>query len=604
MSQAPPVPLEAARLDALRKLDLLDTPPNEAFDRITRMAAQLFGLPIAAVSLTDVDRQWFKSRVGIEHCSIPRANAPCAEVTDTRSMLVIPDLEAHPGYRGSGLVADGVRFYAGAPLLTRDGYCLGALYVVGSAPRTISAAERTGLADLAAMVMAQIELQHAIGRIDPVSGIPNRNQFVDDLRDLALERPAGEARLAALVNLATPEQVSSAVRAMGAGFVDDIVCEAARMLRSALGPARKLYHVAPAQFAFLAEPGADLARFCDWLAAWIALRADSTTARFVTTATVGVCPFATGQADPFDLLRAMYSAAHDAIEGSHRVRVFSAEQNAVFMRRFRIANEFGAALGDDSQLRLVFQPKIELATGRCIGAEALLRWRHPTLGEVSPGEFIPVIEQTSLARAATRWVLERALRQLASWHRAGLALQLAVNVSAVNLLEPDFCEHVLSRLRAHDLAPGALAIEITESALMSKRALAATTLEGLAAGGVQLAIDDFGTGYSSLAYLQSVPAKVVKIDQSFIRDLDQDERKRALVATMIKLSHDLGQLVVAEGVETAPVAQFLASAGCDQVQGYLYARPQAPEQFEAWICAEWTLARPRGTRRGQALACA
>jgi EAL domain-containing protein (putative c-di-GMP-specific phosphodiesterase class I)/GGDEF domain-containing protein len=604
MSHPSPAQLEAARLDALRKLDLLDTPPNEAFDRITRMAAQLFGLPVAAVSLTDVDRQWFKSRVGVERCSIPRDKAPCGEVANTARMLVIPDLLADACYRDSNLAASGVRFYAGAPLLTRDGYCLGAMCVLGTEPRTISDAERTSLADLASMVMAQIELQHAIGRVDPVSGIPNRNQFVDDLLDLALERPAGEARLAALVNLATPEQFSSGVRAMGAGFVDDIVCEAARMLRSALGPTRRLYHVAPTQFAFLAEPGADLARFCDWLGAWVALRADSTTARFVTTATVGVSPFATGQADPFDLLRDMYSAAHDAIEGAHRVRVFSAEQNAVFMRRFRVANEFGAALEDDSQLRLVFQPKIELATGRCIGAEALLRWRHPALGEVSPGEFIPVIEQTSLARAATRWVLERALRQLSSWQRAGLALQLAVNVSAVNLLEPDFCDHVLARLRAHGLAPGALAIEITESALMSNRTLAAATLEGLAAAGVQLAIDDFGTGYSSLAYLQSMPAKVLKIDQSFIRDVDTDERKRALVATMIKLSHDLGQVVVAEGVETAPVAQFLASAGCDQVQGYLYARPLAPQQFEEWVCAESTLARPRGAMRAEALACA
>ena len=597
MSQLPPAQLEAARLDALCKLDLLDTPPTEAFDRITRMAAQLFDVPIAAVSLTDVDRQWFKSRVGIEHCSIPREKAPCGEVADTARMLVIPDLDLDPCYRTSNLAASGVRFYAGAPLMTRDGYCLGAMCVLGTEPRTISETECTGLADLASMVMAQIELQHAIGRIDPVSGLPNRNQFVDDLLDLAIEGPGDDTRLAALVNLATPEQISSAVRAMGAGFIDDIVCEAARMLRAALGPARKLYHVAPTQFAFLAEPGADLARFCDWLSSWIALRLETTTARFVTTATVGVAPFAIGRADPLELLRDMYSASHDAIEGSHRVRVFSAEQNAAFLRRFRVTNEFGAALADDSQLRLVFQPKIELGTGRCIGAEALLRWRHPVLGEVSPAEFIPVVEQTSLARATTRWVLERALRQLAAWRSAGLALQVAINVSAVNLLEPDFCDHVLARLRAYDLAPGALAIEITESALMSNRTLAAATLEGLAAGGVQLAIDDFGTGYSSLAYLQSVPAKVVKIDQSFIRDLDRDERKRALVATMIKLAHDLGQLVVAEGVETAPVAHFLGGAGCDQVQGYLYARPLAPEQFEEWICAEWTLKRPRGARQ-------
>ena len=597
MSQASPAQLEAARLDALRKLDLLDTPPSEAFDRITRMAAQLFNLPVAAVSLTDVDRQWFKSRVGVEHCAIPREKAPCGEVATTARTLVIPDLLRDDGYRDSHLAASGVRFYAGAPLMTRDGYCLGAMCVLGTEPRTISETERTGLADLASMVMAQIELQHALGRVDPVSSLPNRNQFVDDLLDLAIERPEGEARLAALVNLATPEQISSAVRAMGAGFIDDIVREAARMLRAALGPARKLYHVAPTQFVFLAEPGADVARFCEWLAGWIALRVETTTARFVTTATVGVVPFSTGHADPLDLLRDMYSASHDAIEGSHRVRVFSAEQNAVFLRRFRVANEFGAALADDSQLRLVFQPKIELGTGRCIGAEALLRWRHPVLGEISPGEFIPVIEQTSLARAATRWVLERALRQLAAWRRAGLTLQVAINVSAVNLLEADFCEHVLARLHAWEVPPAALAIEITESALMSNRTLAASTLEALAASGIQLAIDDFGTGYSSLAYLQSVPAKVVKIDQSFIRDLDTDERKRALVATMIKLAHELGQLVVAEGVETAPVAHVLASAGCDQVQGYLYAKPLAPQQFEEWICAEWTLARPRTARQ-------
>ena len=597
MSQHPPAQLEAARLDALRKLDLLDTPSNEAFDRITRMAAQLFGLPIAAVSLTDVDRQWFKSRVGVATDRMPRHDAPCAEVTLTNQMLVIGDLRASAAYRDSTLAGTGARFYAGAPLMTRDGYCLGSMCVVGVEPRAISAQERTGLADLAAMVMAQIELQHAIGRIDPVSGIPNRHQFVDDLADLAIDRPGGEARLAALVNLASPGQMSSAVRALGSGVMDDIVCEAARMLRAALGPTRRLYHVAPFQFAFLAEPGADLARFCEWLGAWIALRADRTGARFVTTATAGVAPFATGHVDPAELLRDMYSAAHDAIDGSHRVRVFSAEQNAAFLRSFRVANDFGAALEDDSQLRLVFQPKIELTTGRCVGAEALLRWLHPTLGEISPGEFIPVIEQTSLARATTRWVLERALRQLSTWQRAGLVTQLAVNVSAVNLLEPDFCAHVLARLRAHGLAPDALAIEITESALMSNRALAAATLEALTAGGVQLAIDDFGTGYSSLAYLQSVPAQVIKIDQSFVTDLDTDERKRALVATMIKLSHDLGQLVVAEGVETAPVASFLAGAGCDQVQGYLYARPMAPQDFEEWICAEWTLARPRGARQ-------
>ena len=595
---------EAERLDALRKLELLDTPPSEAFDRITRMAAQLFKLPVAAVSLTDADRQWFKSRVGVEHTAIPRDNAPCAKVADNGDMLVVPDMRNDECFHDSHLARSGVRFYAGAPLMTRDGYCLGAMCVLGTEPRTITAAEREGLADLAAMVMAQIELQHAIGRIDPASGLPNRSQFIEDMSDLVKERPLGETRLAAMVNLTTPEQLSDAMRALGAGYLDEIVGDAVRMLRAALGPGRKVYHVAPTQFVFLAEPGADLQRFCDWLDAWLELRANTTAARFVTTTTIGVAPFRVGQSAPPELLRDMHSAAHDALDGSRHVRVFSAEQNAVFLRRFYLVSEFGSALDSADQLRLVFQPKIELSTGRCLGAEALLRWNHPVLGEVSPGEFFPLIEQTSLARPTTRWVLARALQQLAAWRNAGLKLQVAVNVSAVNLTESDFSAHVVEQLRQHGLPADALALEITESALMKNRALAMKTLESLAAAGVHLAIDDFGTGYSSLAYLQSVPAQVVKIDQGFVRDLDTDPHKRALVSTMIKLSHDLGRRVVAEGVETARVATLLLADGCDQVQGYLYARSMAAEDFERWVCAKWTLPRERKAAPAPVLACA
>lgn len=198
---------EAARLDALHQLGLLDTPPAECFDRITRMAAQLFGLPIAAVSLTDRDRQWFKSRVGVDHWSIPREKAPCAQVAETNDLLVLPDLLEDPFYKDCLLAAQGVRFYAGAPLVTREGHGLGALCVLGTEPRAITPEESAALTDLAAMVMAQIELQHALGRIDPSSGLPNRVQFGDDLADLAREYP-GAIRLTVLVDLAAPDRLN------------------------------------------------------------------------------------------------------------------------------------------------------------------------------------------------------------------------------------------------------------------------------------------------------------------------------------------------------------------------------------------------------------
>jgi EAL domain-containing protein (putative c-di-GMP-specific phosphodiesterase class I) len=577
-----PASNEAARVDALRKLELLDTPPSEAFDRITRMAAQLFNVPIAAVSLTDSDRQWFKSRVGVEHSSIPRHLAPCAAVADTAAVLVIPDLAADACYRASPLAASGVRFYAGAPLITGDGFGLGALCVLGTEPRLVTAAERTVLQDLAAMVMSQIELQHALGRIDPVSGLPNRKQLIDDFDDLGRDTP-GQPRLAAMVSLASPEELSVALRVMGSTYLDEIVGAAVRTLRAVVPPGITVYHVGTTRFVFVAEPGVELAPFCQHLALRLGEASALKAMRFVTTASIGVAPFEAGRLGSLDLLRNLHSAALDALEADNGVSVFSSEQDWVYQRRFWLINEFGAALERPDQLRLVFQPKVDLASGTCHGAEALLRWTHPEFGEVSPGEFIPIIEHTRMARATTAWVLDAALRQLAAWHAAGLALQLAVNVSASNLLEPDFCARVVAQLAQHGLPPAALALEITESGLMKNPKVAQATLEALAGAGVHLAIDDFGTGYSSLAYLQRLPAQVVKIDQSFVRGIDTDERKRALVATMIKLSHDLGLRVVAEGVETQAVAKLLQAEGCDEAQGYLYARPMAPAALADWL---------------------
>jgi EAL domain-containing protein (putative c-di-GMP-specific phosphodiesterase class I)/GGDEF domain-containing protein len=589
---------EASRLDVLHKLNLLDTPPNESFDRITRMASQLFKLPLAAVSLTDSNRQWFKSRVGIVHESIPRLKAPCAQIVDKAQMLVVNDLLASSDYSDSPLAGAGVRFYAGAPLLTSDGYCLGSMCVLGAEPREVSEAECAALRDMADMVMAQIELRHALGRVDPASKLPNRTQFIDDFKDLGQDRPQGEQRVAGLLNLASPEQLSSALRAMGAAYLDEIVGEAVRMLADTIGADSTVYHVTPTEFVFIAPPDTGVAAFCAEMEAWLDRRAASVTSRFVTTARIGVAPFEIGSTGSADLLRNLHSAAQHAFDQDRGVSVFSREHDEVYRRSFWLINEFGAALdgaagalvdgaaGAQGQLRLVFQPKIDLLSGACIGAEALLRWTHPEFGEVSPGEFIPVIERTSMVRATTAWVLDSAMRQLAQWRDHGLELELAVNVSAVNLLEPDFCERIVDGLRRHRLPAHSLALELTESALMKNPKLAQATLAALHAAGVRLAIDDFGTGYSSLAYLQSLPAQVVKIDQSFVRDIESDERKRSLVSAMIKLSHDLGHRVVAEGVETADVVQVLKDAACDEAQGYLYARPLAPQAFAQWFAEQ------------------
>lgn len=206
---------ESQRIDALRKLNVLDTAPNDAFDRITRMAAQLFNLPFATISLTDVDRQWFKSRVGVAYDSIPRLQAPCARVETAEQLLIVPDLLASPDFCDSVLAKSGVRFYAGAPLTTSDGFCIGAMCVLGGEPREATEQEMQSLRDMAAMVMAQIELKYAIGRTDSLSGMPNQRRFREDVDELGRTDAPGTQRLAVLINLATLPQIDAAVRVLG-----------------------------------------------------------------------------------------------------------------------------------------------------------------------------------------------------------------------------------------------------------------------------------------------------------------------------------------------------------------------------------------------------
>ncbi len=573
---------EDSRLDALRQLNLLDTPPSESFDRITRMASQIFDLPIAAISLTDSDRQWFKSRVGIDHWSIPRDGAPCARVAERAETVLIPDILADHDFADSILAQQGVRFYAGAPLTTRDGFSLGALCVLGTEPRTATAAEMAGLNDLAQIVMAQIELQHAFGRIDPLSGLPNRTQFLDDLDDLGRDDP-GRRRTAVLVELGCAEQLDTGVRVMGTGYVDDMVREAARRLRQELGPDRTGYHVAATQFAFLAPPDIDEDAYPTRLASTLKTCCAQSPVRFVMTTTIGITHFVTGVTSARDVLRTVHSAVLDARASETSVSVYSPAKDDAHQRQFELLNAFGAALETADQLRLVFQPRIDLATRHCVGTEALLRWSHPTLGDVSPAEFIPIIERTSLARSTTALVLNTGLKQLAAWRARGVDITLSLNVSATNLEETDFVERVQLYLLKHRVPPAMLELEITESAVMEKSGLALSQLAALDAAGIRIAIDDFGTGYSSLAYLQRLPAKVVKIDRSFVLDLETGERERALVRSMISLSHDLGYQVVAEGVETAAAAQILADMGCDEAQGYYFAYPMEANDFVAWL---------------------
>jgi len=279
---------------------------------------------------------------------------------------------------------------------------------------------------------------------------------------------------------------------------------------------------------------------------------------------------------------AMYRAKSD---GRNAVQFYAPHMNAQAFDRLALESALRRAL-HEQQFTLHFQPQIDLATGRVVGTEALIRWRHPLLGTIQPERFIGLAEETGLIVPIGAWVLQTACRQNRQWQRSGLGpLRIAVNLSARQLAEPSLLDSVERVLHETGLPPASLEIELTESMMMGDIESAIHTMECFKRMGVKLSIDDFGTGYSSLQYLKRLPVDVLKIDRSFVQDMVGSADGAALVDAIISLAHGLRMHVIAEGVETIAQLDFLRGAGCDSVQGHVYSRPQTGERIEVLLRA-------------------
>jgi diguanylate cyclase (GGDEF)-like protein/PAS domain S-box-containing protein len=310
---------------------------------------------------------------------------------------------------------------------------------------------------------------------------------------------------------------------------------------------------------------------------------------------IGIAVGRSGADDPSALLRdadlAMYVAKRN---GKARFERFVPEMHEQAIRRLEITSELQLAI-ETGQLVLFYQPIVDVASGRTLGVEALVRWRHPRRGLVPPNDFIPIAESTGLVIPLGRWVLHEACGQARAWQRAGLVdddFYVSVNISARHLHDPGMVNDVLGALQASGMAASSLIIEVTESALVKDLDPAATVLGELKTLGVQMAIDDFGTGYSSLARLSTFALDVVKIDKAFVDRLAEKEGEVTLRA-MVNLSHTLGMRVVAEGVEEFDQALALLQLGCTMAQGYLFARPMPAKDMTEALGSRLPAADPR-----------
>ncbi|ANQ84657.1 putative signaling protein [Azoarcus olearius] len=315
----------------------------------------------------------------------------------------------------------------------------------------------------------------------------------------------------------------------------------------------------------------------------------------VVTGSIGVSLYPRDGEAAATLLKHADVAMYRAKElGRNRFQFYAPEMNERILERLELENSLRRALEND-ELELHYQPKVSLRDGRVIGAEALIRWRHPQLGMVSPADFIPLAEETGLIVPIGEWVVDHACRQLRGWLDAGLPqISVAVNVSA-RQFQHEQLTHVLARaLAAHRLPPGQLHVEVTESAVMWEPERTIFTLRELKNIGVRISLDDFGTGYCSLNYLKRFPIDSIKIDRCFVTDLATSAEDAAIALMIVSLAHSLNQTVIAEGVENEAQLDFLRRHGCDEMQGFLFSRPLPAAEFARLLAAGTRLQRPPG----------
>lgn len=416
---------------------------------------------------------------------------------------------------------------------------------------------------------------------DSLTGLPNRAKAENQLEQLltGAKRPASFTLI--LIDLRNVHDINAS---LGHHVGDDVLREAARRLRQNAHTADTVARLGETQFLIIALDcrGERAPLYAEQLTGVVRTGFHLSGISLDLHVACGVCVYPDHGDSAATLLRRAQIALEDSTEARTRVALYRTGSDEDHRRRLTLITDLRGAIDRDG-LSLVYQPKVTMATRSVKSLEALVRWTHPQLGPISPGEFVPLAEATGGSRRLTSWVLKAAIGQMGQWHEAGLEVDVAVNLSAPDILDPDLGDEILYLLRSRRVAPTSLLLEITESAVMRDPHLAARNMQLLRVAGVRFAIDDFGTGHSSLSQLNMLPVDELKIDRSFISHARLGSDAATIVTSTIELGHRMSLDVVAEGVEEPEAWNLLRQLGCDFAQGFLISRPLAPKDVPAFV---------------------
>ena len=424
-------------------------------------------------------------------------------------------------------------------------------------------------------------IQHQ-AEYDALTGLPNRRYVDVRLPDIAAACADGQSGFAAL--LICIERYSEINSSLGHEIGDNLIRIIGRKLSAAVKDTDTVARIGSDTFAaiVLHTGAADVPILAERILNLFEAPFKVEGVTIDVSVHIGVACFPEHTEEPSNLLRRADRAAYAASDALLRYALYDPRSDTSNKIRLSLMGELRDALANDGFM-LHFQPQIDIGSGQLIRVETLIRWQHPDLGYLAPDQFIPLAERTGDIHRLTRWVLEQGIRQLAAWSRRGLTIGMSINLSAKDLLDRSLPLEIAALLKTHVVAADKLVLEITESALMQRPEHALSVLQSFRNMGIDLSVDDFGTGYSSLAYLSRFPVSELKIDKSFVMNMDKNPQDLAIVQSVIDLGHRLSLHVVSEGVEELALLEQLKALGCDLAQGYGIARPMSAADLEAWV---------------------
>ena len=578
---------ETKRLAALALLRKQDKARDTALGEFATLASDIMGVSSCFVTIFDDQHQYIKYVKNVPRLQVklPIPETMCQYAVASAEPVICHDTRTDSRFANHALVNSGlVIFYAAAPLQTKDGFVLGTLCVSHAQTIFPTSEQIENFLRIAALASTYLEAWYSLGRIDGLTGLPNRQFLLKEIEKLVLDQNTQCWSLILLDCIDMPRAYELA-RYLGVPEVEKMLRGFGPLLRLRLKlPARMtLFAFAPGRYALLVN--ADYAQTLIQKAASLPdieaqIRDDIDIQLKVHTGYVNFIPH---DSDPHEILRQAISALHEAMRQQIPLLAFDPILDQKRNNHFRLLHDLSEAIKAKDQLYLVYQPKISLHTGLTEGCEALLRWHHPIQGNVPPSTIVQLAEKTSLMTDITHWVIKTVIAQLQAWRRDGIGLPISINVTVSDFSRKGFADELEKKLIRAGLTTADLRIECleTEKVLESDEAL--YELGQLKKKGFKILLDDFGAGYSNISYLRRIPIDIIKLDRSLISQLVSDSDSRIIARNVITMLKELNYLVLAEGIEDRQTAMMLKEYGCDEAQGYYFSRPIPAAEIPAWL---------------------